>query len=128
MKSADSPVGGLTAIILRLWSFGGPSGPPFYVGEPLVPPRTPSLTAAAWLRRFRSRRSARLVEVFGVVSLPAGEARLRRRIVSTSPAAHLLRVDESPFHPSGDRDDLAGDVARKLVGCQHDDLTGYILG
>jgi hypothetical protein len=39
-----------------------------------------------------------------------------------------LRVDHAALHAARDDDDLAGDVARDLVGREGDDLTGDVLG
>ncbi len=37
-------------------------------------------------------------------------------------------VDDAAFHPTGDGDDLAADVAGEDVGGQHDDLGCHVLG
>jgi hypothetical protein len=43
-------------------------------------------------------------------------------------AALFSFVDHSAFHATGDRDDLARDVARDLVGGEDDDLARYVVG
>ena len=43
-------------------------------------------------------------------------------------AAHGVGVDGAAFHPAGDGDELAGDVARELVGGEDDDRARDVLG
>src|SRR5919109_1569607 len=53
-------------------------------GEPLVPPCAPSFRASPVIRAFQESPGAlRASGVSVVVSLPAGQARLRRRIVAS---------------------------------------------
>src|SRR5436305_9425809 len=50
--------------------------------------------------------------------IPAAGASRRRR--QASPLSYL-QVKRAAFHAAGDRDELAGDVARQLVGREHHD-------
>src|SRR5918996_424759 len=45
-----------------------------------------------------------------------------------SVARRALIVEDSPFHPARDEDDVARDVARELVGGEHHDLPRHVLG
>src|SRR5207249_5412602 len=54
---------------------------------------------------------------------------LRPEIGAAPIGAALLcsRVNRSPFHAARDRDELAGDVTRKLIRCEHDDCARDIV-
>jgi hypothetical protein len=125
------------------------AGPLVRMGETMFPPWTPFLRRIWTLGRyeaaleqssappaarclFRCRvkakhrgadESSRLLCGWGLTAIgPPHEPGGRDR------AALFSFVDHSAFHATGDRDDLARDVARDLVGGEDDDLARYVVG